>query len=297
MEIVKTLRKNRPRKILVYGVHGVGKSTFAASAPDAIFLQAEDGLGDIEANAFPMCYQWSEIVGIVNELSGSEEDDVPTLKLKTLVIDSLDKLEQLIWENICEQHNKPSMGDFDYGRGYVYALAVWNGFLTRLEEIQDIYDCNILMIAHSDIKKFEDPEGPSYDRYSPKLHKHASAVVQEWCDDVLFATYAAPITVKEEEGFGRKRTRVSAKGGNDRVLYTQDRPSRSAKTRCATMPEEIPLDWEAYSYFVSGGTVEIDVEEGDDNDEKATEAKQKVSKARRTTKKKAVNKRAANKKA
>jgi len=44
-------------------------------------------------------------------------------------------------------------------------------------------------IAHARIERFENPETDAYDRYSPRLNKHASALIQEWCDEVLFATY------------------------------------------------------------------------------------------------------------
>ena len=37
----------KPPRILVYGVHGVGKTTFAAGAPDPVFVVTEDGLGTL----------------------------------------------------------------------------------------------------------------------------------------------------------------------------------------------------------------------------------------------------------
>ena len=37
----------KPPRILVHGVHGVGKTTFAAGAPDPVFIVTEDGLGVI----------------------------------------------------------------------------------------------------------------------------------------------------------------------------------------------------------------------------------------------------------
>ena len=46
----------------------------------------------------------------------------------------------------------------------------------------------IVLIAHARIERFENPETESYDRYVPRLHRLASQVVQEWCDEVLFAT-------------------------------------------------------------------------------------------------------------
>ena len=43
-----------PPRILIYGVQGIGKSTFGASAPAPIFLPTEDGLGVIDAPSFPL---------------------------------------------------------------------------------------------------------------------------------------------------------------------------------------------------------------------------------------------------
>jgi len=44
----------------------------------------------------------------------------------------------------------------------------------------------VVLIAHSKVERFEDPESAPYDRYSPRLHKHAGALICEWCDAVLF---------------------------------------------------------------------------------------------------------------
>ena len=43
-----------PPRITIYGGAGVGKSTFAAGAPNAIFLPTEDGIGVIGADRFPL---------------------------------------------------------------------------------------------------------------------------------------------------------------------------------------------------------------------------------------------------
>ena len=63
----------------------------------------------------------------------------------------------------------------------------------------------VVLIAHAKIEKFENPETVPYDRYSSRLHKLASALVQEWADEVLFATYKVH-TVKVDEGSTRPST-------------------------------------------------------------------------------------------
>ena len=52
----------RPPRILVYGVAGVGKTQFAADAPDPVFLQTEDGLGQIEASTFGLLRSFDQVM-------------------------------------------------------------------------------------------------------------------------------------------------------------------------------------------------------------------------------------------
>jgi hypothetical protein len=101
----------------------------------------------------------------------------------------------------------------------------------------------VVLIAHAKIERFENPETDSYDRYSPRLHKLASHVIQEWCDEVFFATYKV-YTKQADEGFNRKKAKGIGTG--ERVMFTTERPSHLAKNRL-NLPDELPLDWQAYA--------------------------------------------------
>jgi hypothetical protein len=41
-------------RILIHGVAGVGKTTFAAAAPNPVFILTEDGLGTLGVPHFPL---------------------------------------------------------------------------------------------------------------------------------------------------------------------------------------------------------------------------------------------------
>lgn len=84
---------------------------------------------------------------------------------------------------------------------------------------------------------FEDPESSPYDHYSPRLHKHAAALVSEWCATVLFATRKVR-TQTEDAGFGRKRTIAHALGkdGGERVLRCVGGPSSPARRTAWSVP-------------------------------------------------------------
>jgi hypothetical protein len=71
-----------------------------------------------------------------------------------------------------------------------------------------------------------------------KLNQHASGLLQEHSDCVLFANYKVGVT-EEKLGFDQKRTR--AVGSGQRVLYTQERPAYSAKNRF-NLPDSVVLD-------------------------------------------------------
>ena len=104
----------------------------------------------------------------------------------------------------------------------------------------------MVFIAHSKVERFEDPESSPYDRYSPRLHKHAAALVSEWCDAVLFATRnSAPnARMRASTASAPSPTRIGKDGG-ERILRCVGGPSCVAKT-VTESAEELPLSWAAF---------------------------------------------------
>ena len=68
LDNIQTGRENKPPRIMIYGSEGVGKSTFGASAPGAIFIQTEDGLGEIDCRKFPLAHSLSEVIAELTAL-------------------------------------------------------------------------------------------------------------------------------------------------------------------------------------------------------------------------------------
>ncbi len=233
-----------PRRVMLYGTQGIGKSTFASCAPKPIFLQTEDGLGEIDCDKLPLVTSFNEAMAALSELYTEPHP------YQTIVVDSLDWLERLIWTDVCRKRNVESIEDIGYAKGYIFALTQWREFLEGLSALRTDKSMSVVLIAHARIERFENPETESYDRYVPRLHKLAAAVVQEWCDEVFFATYKI-YTKQTEEGFNRKRSQGI--GSGERIIRTQERPAHVAKNRL-NLPEEIPLDWNAYSQYLNNGT-------------------------------------------
>lgn len=249
-DLLKTIQKKgkrtKPRRTLIYGTHGIGKSTFASCMPVPLILDLEDGLEDIECQATPKIDSFEEFMGWIAELYEEKH------AFKTVAVDTLDFLERMIWKSLCAQEKKATIDDFGFGRGYKMALQIWQEVLGGLDALRDHREVSILLLAHSHTEKFDNPDTEAYDRYSPRLHKAASQLIQQWCDEVLFATYKI-YTVKDDQGFGRERTR--AMGGQERVLRTVERAAHLAKNRIG-MPEEIELAWKTYNEHLNPNTKE-----------------------------------------
>ena len=86
------------------------------------------------------------------------------------------------------------------------------------------------------------PENAAYDRYSPRLHKHAASLISEWVDAVLFATKRLRIS---KDGDSRSIASPIGADGGTRVLRTNGSPACLAKNRFG-LPNEIPLNWDAF---------------------------------------------------
>jgi hypothetical protein len=225
--------ETRPPRLLIYGVAGVGKTKLAASAPSPVFLQTEDGLGTIDASTFGLLRSFDAVM----EALGSLYDE--THDFQTVVVDSLDWLEPLIWQHTAALHDQPNIEAFGYGKGYLAAIDVWRSVLEWLNALRNERGMAVILLAHAEIKRFDSPETEPYDRYQPKLHARASALVQEHVDAVLFANYRVS-TIKTDVGF--KKQVVRGVSGGDRLLHTTERPAFLAKNRFG-LPETLPLSW------------------------------------------------------
>lgn len=245
MKLLKQIergRSQRPRRVMLYGTHGIGKSTFGSMAESPIFIATEDGLSEIECDRFPLSTSFREVLAALSELYTEEHE------YDTVVIDSLDWLERLIFAEVCAKRGVESIEDIGYAKGYTFALTQWREVLDGLDALRNDRCMKTILIAHARIEKFDNPETESYDRYVPRLNKHASALIQEWCDEVLFATYRVH-TKHTDEGFNRKRTQGIGTG--ERIIRTTERPAHMAKNRL-NLPDELPLDYRIYAAYAHG---------------------------------------------
>ncbi|MDD3759792.1 MAG: ATP-binding protein [Acidithiobacillus sp.] len=236
MGILDNIRANsgpRALKVVIHGENGIGKTTFAAGAPRPLILAAEDGIGVLNVPSLRVRNS-DELQQALHELiQGFRTGQRP---FDSVVIDSLDALEAMVWQKICQTGRKQNIEDFGYGKGYVYALQKWAEIR---DQFQAINDCGIhtIAVAQSNNKTNNDPVYGSYNRTILRLHEKTAGLWRDWADIMGFATQR--LTLKGDD---KGAPRAIAMG--DRVLEIGASPAYWSKNRF-NMPPTLPLSWAA----------------------------------------------------
>jgi hypothetical protein len=219
--------------VLLYGPEGVGKTTFGANAPAPLVVGNEEGLprGLTSTPHLPAPKTWVEFMDQLHLVATQAHD------FKTLVVDTLDWLEPLLWDHVCREAGARSIEEVGggFGKGYTAALDVWREFLAELNVIRP--RMNIILLGHSIVKTFKNPGGVDYDRYQLKLQDKAAGLLKEWARAVLFAQYEDFVDLA-----GNSKARKGKGYGGARVVFTSRRPAFDAKNRY-DLPDRISLDW------------------------------------------------------
>lgn len=242
---VTSAKRVRHRRTVIYGGHGWGKSTWCSGWKDPVFILTEDGVSHLDVPAFPPCESFLDVTSVVQELLSA--DKIPW---KTLVIDSADWCEQLIWREVEQTNHVETIAEIDFGRGYVQARKKWRSLLRDLDLLRD-RGMHIVFTAHQHVVRVKRTDGGEYDQCQPKLHKAVCEDVMEWCDELLHADWRITTRKTNPKGPPAKQSSVGVAHG--RTLYTRESPQRLAKSRLlisgSPLPEEVEVPDEPTESF------------------------------------------------
>ena len=219
-------------KVGIYGPEGIGKTTFAGMFPGAVFIDTEGSTKHMDVARFDPPQELNDVLDMLAWVLKNPK------QVGTLVIDTVDWLEKLIFNSVCAEKKIQNIEDIGYGKGYVYAKQKMQQILEVLDAIVQ-NGVHVVLVCHSMIRKFEQPdEMGSYDRYMLKLNeKNIAPIVKEWLDMLLFVNYKTDI-VTAPDGKTKK-----ARGGQKRIMYANHSACWDAKNRFG-LPDEMPMEYE-----------------------------------------------------
>lgn len=236
LNITKGIQQ-KPLKVCLYGVEGIGKTTFASQFPDPLFVDLDKGSAWLDV-ARVHADNWKDLIEIIKTVYNEKP-------CKTLVIDTADAAERLCIKHICGEQGKKGIEDFGYGAGYTYLAEEFAFFLTQLETVITS-GINVVLLAHATMKRVSKPDDMGeYDHWELKLNtkttNKVAPLVKEWADLLLFANYKTIVVTTD--GNKKKAT------GGERVMYTTHTPFADAKNRFG-LPEELPFRFDEIRHLL-----------------------------------------------
>lgn len=235
-------KRLRAPKIVVYGPPKIGKTTFAASAPNVVGVITEDGIDNVDVAAFPRAETFDDVMAAITTLYTEQHE------YQSVFIDSLDWLEPLILSKVCKDNNVDNIEKIGYGRGYIFADDLWKQFFTGLDALRNDRNMTVICIAHEQLTKVKDPsQANDYDSYSLKLNKRATALVNEWADIIGFAQHE--IYTRQVDPNNKLNKDVKAISTGARKLHLNPHPAYVAGNRYG-MPD-VPLSWAAFAQAIT----------------------------------------------
>ena len=234
-DIIHTGKNPKPRRSLFYGMPAIGKSTCAANAPNPVFIQTEEGIGDIDTSSLPFAQTLDKVKEQLMMLWEEEHD------YKTVVIDSVTNLGRLIDKQVAKDKSVESIGDIGYGKAPEMTMRYWQEIIGAMTALWNSRNMGVILIAHVTTRKVRDPQHDEYQKFTPSVNELAGAALMEWCDEVFFMRQQTFTTA--DDG------RVKATATDTRLIYCNRQPTYDAKNRLQ-MPDNIILDYKNYQTYI-----------------------------------------------
>ncbi|CAN5435517.1 hypothetical protein BH11ARM1_BH11ARM1_04540 [soil metagenome] len=226
-------------RILLLGPEKAGKTTFAATAPNALVIPVgqERGVSQLACAKTDSANSYLELLDILNTLCKEKHE------FEWVAIDSWSSLEPLIYDHVCKIEAATSIEKVGggYGKGVIESMKYAREIIGLLDKLQ-AKGIGTTVIGHVKVKEFNDPETQPYTTYQFDVNDRHSSALYRWADAILFLTLKRSIIKKFEGGYGSET--VNAIGTGERVIYTEKRPAHPGGNRYG-LPFEIKLPIDA----------------------------------------------------
>lgn len=228
---LKTKAEKRPDVIVLHGVEGSGKTSFAAQFPGAAFMMSENESGLItlaskglvpEAPHFPEFREYGHVLEATDEMVASKD------RPRTLVVDTSNGIESLLHDHVAAEKyggDWSKKGFLNFQEGYKVSVPIWREWLAKLDALRAA-GTTIILLCHTRVENFKNPEGADFHRYVAELHPETWAATKKFADMVLFLNFHVEVSdVNDQTGRGK------GKGGRTRVFHCERSAAWDAKNR------------------------------------------------------------------
>lgn len=195
------------QKIVIYGKSGIGKSTLAAMAPDAIFIDVDNGISNLThpGTGEPL----KHIAGI--ESYQDLRDALAQADLfpagSTVIVDTITRVEPMSEQHVLQNVTKDgklmnSIKQFGWGDGDYHVLDAMRLILSDLDRLIR-NGVNVILLAQLEQATISNAEGADYLEDGPKLLNRRNCSIRtavvEWADQVFRVGYADLTIYKDDD--------------------------------------------------------------------------------------------------
>jgi len=263
LESISKGKQIRAPRIIVLGVEGIGKTSFACgtrfdddgkavetgiNAPILIPCKGEEGADSIDVPSFPTCGTHEELMETIGVLYNKEH------AYRTVVLDSASALSPIIADGVCAEFHVNNIRKCPgFRTGDAAILNRWRDVLNGFDALRIDKNMSSIIIGHVKVKKMKNPEGDDYDTYDFDLEfTDVAELLKRWADVIIFCNRKVTVRKEgEDTGFSKAKKRGIDVTGGARFMYTQQRPAHPGKCRFGNLPYELPLDWSAFEAAVA----------------------------------------------
>lgn len=212
--------------MLVYGQAKIGKSTFCAKFPDAVFAATEKGLDNLSTYQVPI-NSWEDFLDFMGQIAKGGHP------FRTIIVDTVDRLYRYCETYVCKSLNIVIPEDQGYGVGRAKVNAE---FFRAMDKALSL-PYGIVLTAHAVTKDIKTPGGTT-DRSVPSLPEK---VTQYLTANVSVLAFAAVMPVMQADGTAKRQ----------HMLCTKPHTDFDAGDRTGRLPDMLPLDWQAFANAIN----------------------------------------------
>ena len=230
----------------VIGVPKIGKSTFAANAPEPLFFAFEDGCRHLDVFITPedgaLEYTWPMFLTDLRDLRNMKREN--KCPYDTLVIDTIDLAVEECRRYVLGENKAQHESDLAFGKGWSMVKSELARVLATVKRL----GFGVILITHHDEKEVSTFDGKKHTKSTTTLSKAGREIVFGLSDVILFAT------VERGPDHAYRRV-IKTKPGRD--YDAGGRYPRGGEG----MPRTLPLDYACFADAFQNGLTGAQLEE------------------------------------